>query len=228
MIWNLFLHHLLDADLPSHGIERITYVNADQREKPLTLTLLLEEEHSLLDLPKLGCRPQWTCLSWIRTGSLKDSRDSRPRDSEVVVESTPPEASPSYLIDILFYRMRHPLEVCILFSAGPASAFPSQITSLRIWFGTTPIPGTAFASSLPPAIFSSSRMKSPSHWITQELKSCLWNDPTYGNKFRIMYLTRSALSNAVMLLLAANLLATILKTRPHGSFSTSPIKSFHH
>ena len=36
--WNLLLHHLLDADIPSCGIIRISYVNADQGANSLTLT----------------------------------------------------------------------------------------------------------------------------------------------------------------------------------------------
>ena len=43
-----------------------------------------------------------------------------------------------------------------------------------------------------------------------------------------MYLTRSALSRPGVFLLVTNLLVTILKARPHGSFSTSPIKSLQH
>ena len=41
-----------------------------------------------------------------------------------------------------------------------------------------------------------------------------------------MYLTRSGLSKPGVFLLMSNLLVTVLKVRPHGSFSTSPIKSF--
>ena len=41
-----------------------------------------------------------------------------------------------------------------------------------------------------------------------------------------MYLTRSGLSRPGIFLLVTILLVTILKARPHGSFSTSPIKSF--
>ena len=43
-----------------------------------------------------------------------------------------------------------------------------------------------------------------------------------------MYLSRSGLSRPGIFLLVTNLLVTILKARPHGSFSTSPIKSFQH
>ena len=38
VVWNLFLHHRLDADILPRGIERIAYVNADQRAESLTLT----------------------------------------------------------------------------------------------------------------------------------------------------------------------------------------------
>ena len=48
------------------------------------------------------------------------------------------------------------------------------------------------------------------------------------NKLRTMYLTRSKLSRPGVFLLVINLLVTILKARPHGSFWTSPIKSFQH
>ena len=43
-----------------------------------------------------------------------------------------------------------------------------------------------------------------------------------------MYLTRSGLSRPGVFLLVTNLLVTIMKARPHDSFSTSPIKSFQH
>ena len=43
---------------------------------------------------------------------------------------------------------------------------------------------------------------------------------------RTMYLIRSGLSRLGVFLLVTNLLVTILKTRPHGSFSTSPMKYF--
>ena len=36
-----FPHHRLNADVPSRGIERIAYANADQRAEPLRLTILL-------------------------------------------------------------------------------------------------------------------------------------------------------------------------------------------
>ena len=104
----------------------------------------------------------------------------------------------------------------------------APITSLRISFGTSSIPGAVFASSLPPALFSSSRVKSSSCWTTQELRSCLWNGSTCGNKLRTIYLTRLALSRPGVFLLVTSLLVTILKVRPHWSFSTSPIKSFQH
>ena len=38
VVWKLFLHHRRVADVPSRGIERISYVNADQRAESLTLT----------------------------------------------------------------------------------------------------------------------------------------------------------------------------------------------
>ena len=62
----------------------------------------------------------------------------------------------------------------------------------------------------------------------QELRPCLWNDSTCGNKLCKMYLTRSALSRPWVFLLVTSLFVTILKARPHGSFSTSLIKSFEH
>ena len=63
----------------------------------------------------------------------------------------------------------------------------------------------------------------------QELRSCLWNDSTCGKKLRTMYLmTRSELSRPGVFLLVTNLLVTILKGKPNGSFLTSPIKSFQH
>ena len=45
------------------------------------------------------------------------------------------------------------------------------------------------ALSLPPALFSSSTVKSSSRRTTQELRSCLWNGSTCGNKFRTIYWT---------------------------------------
>ena len=104
----------------------------------------------------------------------------------------------------------------------------APITSWRISFGNPSITGAVFALSLPPALFSSSRVESSSRQTTQELRSCLWNGSTYGNKLRTIYLTRSGLSRAGVFLLVTNLLVTILKARLHGSFSTSPIKSFQH
>ena len=65
----------------------------------------------------------------------------------------------------------------------------APITSLRIPFGTPSIPGAVFASSLPPALFSSPRVKSSSRRTTQELRSCLWNGSTCGYKLRTTYLT---------------------------------------
>ena len=106
----------------------------------------------------------------------------------------------------------------------------ASITSLRISFGNPSIPGAVFALSLPPALFSSSRVKSSSRRTTQELRSCLWNGSTCGNKLRTMYLTRWALSRPGVFLLVTNLLVNMfrLQARPHASFSTSPIKSFQH
>ena len=97
----------------------------------------------------------------------------------------------------------------------------APITSLRISFGTPSIPDAVFALSLPPALFSSSRVKSSSRRTMQELRSCLWDDCTCGNKLCTMYLTRSALSRPGIYLLVTSLLVTMLKARPHGSFSTS-------
>ena len=104
----------------------------------------------------------------------------------------------------------------------------TPITSLRISFGNPSIPGAVFAFSLPPALFSFSRVKSYSRRTTQELRSCLWNGSTCGNKLRTIYLNRSWLSRRGVFLIVTNLLVTILKVRPHGFFSSSPIKSFQH
>ena len=49
----------------------------------------------------------------------------------------------------------------------------TPITSLRISFGNPSIPGAVFALSLPPTLFSSSRVKISSRWTTQELRACL-------------------------------------------------------
>ena len=38
VVWNLFPHQRLDADIPPRGIERIAYVSADQRAESLTLS----------------------------------------------------------------------------------------------------------------------------------------------------------------------------------------------
>ena len=102
----------------------------------------------------------------------------------------------------------------------------APITSLRISFGNPSIPGVEFALSLSPALFNSSRVKISSLRTTQELRSCLWNGSTCGNKLRTMYLTWSGLIRPGVFLLVTNLLVTILKARSHGSFLTSPIKSF--
>ena len=90
------------------------------------------------------------------------------------------------------------------------------------------IPGAMFAFSLPPTLFSSSRVKSSSRRTTQELRSCLWKGSMCGNKLRTMYLTRSGLSRPGVSLLVTNLLVNILKVRSYGSFSTSQITSFQH
>ena len=37
VVWNRFLHHRLDADIPLRGIQRIAYVNADNAQNPLRL-----------------------------------------------------------------------------------------------------------------------------------------------------------------------------------------------
>ena len=104
----------------------------------------------------------------------------------------------------------------------------APITSLRISFGTPSIPGAVLALSLPPALCSSSRVNTYLRGTTQELRSRLWNGSTCGNKLCTIYLTRSGLSRPGVFLQVTNLLVTILKERPHGSFSTSPIKSFQH
>ena len=101
----------------------------------------------------------------------------------------------------------------------------TAIIFLMISFGTLSIPGAVWALSLPPALLSFSKVKSSSHQTMQELRFCLWNDSTCGHKLRTMYLTRSGLSRSGAILLVTNLLVAILKARPHGSFSTSPIKS---
>ena len=51
---------------------------------------------------------------------------------------------------------------------------------------------------------------------------------TYRKKLCTMYFTQSGLSSPGVFLLVINLLVTIWKARPHGSFSTSPIKPFQH
>ena len=65
VVWNL-LHHRLDADLLSRGIERIAYVNADQCAESFTFTssfsyICGDVYHSLdcvtVDLPFLN--PNW-------------------------------------------------------------------------------------------------------------------------------------------------------------------------
>ena len=104
----------------------------------------------------------------------------------------------------------------------------AALTSLRISFSIPSIPSAVFALSLTLTLFSSSRVKSLSCRTTQKLQSCLWNDSTCGNKLHTMYLTRSGLFRPGVFLLITKLLVTILKARPHGSFSTSPIKSFQH
>ena len=38
IVWDHFPHHRLDADVPSRGIKRIAYVNANQHTEYLTLT----------------------------------------------------------------------------------------------------------------------------------------------------------------------------------------------
>ena len=63
LVWNLFRHHHLNADIPPRGIERIAYVNADQRAESLTLISSfscicgvvnhsLDSVHSESDFPK--------------------------------------------------------------------------------------------------------------------------------------------------------------------------------
>ena len=101
----------------------------------------------------------------------------------------------------------------------------APITSLRISFVTPSIPSAVLALSLPPALFSSSRVKSSSRRTTQKLRFYLWNGSTCGNKLRTMYLTRSGLSRSGVFLLVTNLLVAILKARPHRSFWTSPINA---
>ena len=97
-----------------------------------------------------------------------------PLHTEVVVELTPLEASPSYLIDIL------------------------------VSFGTPSIPNAVFAFSLPPALFGSWRVKRSPRRTAQEFRSCFWNDTTCGNHLRTMYLTRSGLSRRRVFLLVTN------------------------
>ena len=62
----------------------------------------------------------------------------------------------------------------------------TPITSLRISFSNPSIRGAVFGFSPPPALFSSLRVKSSSRRSTQELRSCLWNRSTCGNKLRTM------------------------------------------
>ena len=72
------------------------------------------------------------------------------------------------------------------------------ITSLRISFGTPSIPGAVFALSLLPALISSSRVKSSSRRTSQELRFCLWNGSTCGNKLRTMWQTQPSSSMIVV------------------------------
>ena len=58
---------------------------------------------------------------------------------------------------------------------------------------------------------ASRRMKSSSRRTTQELRSCLWNGSTCGNKLRTKYLTWAGLSRPGVFLLVTNLLVTILE-----------------
>ena len=145
--------------------------------------------------------------------------------------------------------MRHLQEVCCPSSAGPTSASsslrrtsPPKGRSWRLPRGSpsmlrSPLWGSCLAPRRSPAQYlpwaphplsSSSRVKSSSRRTTQELRSRLWNGSTCRNKLCTMYLTRSGLFRSGVFLLVTNLLITILKARPHGSFSTSPIKSFQH
>ena len=64
------------------------------------------------------------------------------------------------------------------------------------------------ALSIPPALFSSLKVKSSSHRTTQELRFCLWNDSTCGKKLCTMYLTRLRLSWLGVFLLVSNFLVT--------------------
>ena len=56
VIWNLFPHHGLDADIPPCGIERIAYVNDDQRAEFLAFMAMLTTAWiaSTVDLPFLN------------------------------------------------------------------------------------------------------------------------------------------------------------------------------
>ena len=105
--------------------------------------------------------------------------------------------------------MRHLLEVCCPSSARPTAASSSlRRTSLpedMSWWlpgGSSGMPRSPlwgsplapplfpalyFPLSVPPALFSSSRVKSSSRRTTQERRSCLWNTSTCGNKLRTMY-----------------------------------------
>ena len=62
VIWNLFAHDLLNADVPPRGIKRIAYANADQRAESLTITsstsCFIGDVHHCLD--GVNCGPAFS------------------------------------------------------------------------------------------------------------------------------------------------------------------------
>ena len=109
------------------------------------------------------------------------------RDSEIVVKSTLTKASFSSKSSKNLRSWRQEFKAYRRISGYTA------ITSLRISFGTPSIPGAVLALSFPLDLFNSTRVNSFSHRTTQELRSCLWNDTTCGNKLHTMYSTRAVL-----------------------------------
>ena len=196
----------------------------------------------MLDMSRAKLAPHWT--TWCSSSScrikriayvngnrrveyptfayLSESRTSFPRDccrqscdSVVVVEKFSPEYYPMCPIDISVYRMRQPLDV-----------YRDHLFEDFVWHPVDPLAVLTLRFLL--AFFVSLRVESSSHQTIQELWFCLRNDSNCGNKLRTMYWTRSELSRPGVFLLVTNLLVSIFKARSHGSFSTSPMKSFQH
>ena len=85
VVWNLFLHHRLDADIPSRGIERIAYVNSDQREESLTLTssfscICGDVNHSLDSVHTGRASPEPELVFWETV--LPDQKSLKPLDRQ--------------------------------------------------------------------------------------------------------------------------------------------------